>query len=287
MSWTKALLIFLGIYVAYLFVDRFDPESVKGKRVVVTGASTGIGEEIAYNYAKMGARILITARRENVLQKVVKKCLDLGALEAFYLPLDMGKMEDTKRLIDEAEKRFGGLDHLILNHITRNKLELWDGQYDHLDDIYNVNFKSYVSLATYALPMLKKSHGSMAVMSSFAGKSGVPYSAAYSASKFALLGFFESLRQEFTLQNIDISITICIIGGIKTENALAATKGIVNPMAFMGSPEETALAVIKGTTKQERELYFPWIETRPVTLVKAFFPSLIDWVARIPYTKET
>ncbi|XP_006817602.1 hydroxysteroid 11-beta-dehydrogenase 1-like protein, partial [Saccoglossus kowalevskii] len=196
-----------------------DRETLRGRRVIVTGASTGIGEQIAYHYAKMGARILITARRENVLREVCySKMLQLGAEEAHYISLDMGKMADTKKLIDFAWERFGGLDYLVLNHITSNYLELWDGQFERLDEIYHVNFRSFVSLATYALPMLRETRGSIVVMSSFAGKVGTPYSAAYSSSKFALIGFFESLRKEFMIKDTDISITVCIIGGISTEN---------------------------------------------------------------------
>ena len=81
----------------------------------------------------------------------------------------MGKLEDTKRLIDEAKTKLGGVDHLILNHITSNYMKLWDGDFNRLQNVIDVNFRAYVSLATYATPMLNESNGSIAVVSSFAG----------------------------------------------------------------------------------------------------------------------
>ncbi|XP_070564412.1 hydroxysteroid 11-beta-dehydrogenase 1-like protein [Ptychodera flava] len=280
----KFFFILLGLYIAYNMVDKFDPDSIKGKRVIVTGASTGIGEELAYSYAKLGARLLITARRENILQQVVQKCMELGAQEAHYIPLDMGNMSHTKILIEEAEQRFHGLDILILNHIAGNKLELWNGQFDRLNGMFDVNFKAYVHLATYALPMLKKSNGSITVMSSFAGKCGQPYTAAYSASKFALGGFFEALRQEFTMQDINVSITICIIGSIKTENAIKFSKEVMNTDIFATSASDTAEAVMRGTYHKQLEAYYPWGMTRPTAILKELFPKFIFWICRLVFT---
>ncbi|XP_070547286.1 hydroxysteroid 11-beta-dehydrogenase 1-like protein B [Ptychodera flava] len=283
LSTWNLLILFLTVYIAYKFWDRFEPESIKGKRVVITGASTGIGEQIAYSYAKHGARILITARRENVLQQVTKKCMELGAEEAHYISLDMSNMNHTKKLIDEAEKLFHGLDHLVLNHMTVNYLALWEGDLDVLDRYYTVNVKAYVSLATHALPLLKKTNGSIAVMSSLAGIVSVPYSSAYCASKSALIGFFESLRHEFALQDINVSITICIIGSIQTENVLKFTEGILDPYLFMTSAEDTAERVMKGTSLREREVYYPYYQTWPTVVLRTLYPTSLDWIFKYIY----
>ncbi len=82
----------------------------------------------------------------------------------------MGKQEDTKKLIDGAKTKLGGLDYLILNHITNNYMTLWNGDMEKLRKVIDINFHAYVSLATYATPMLNESNGSIAVLSSFAGK---------------------------------------------------------------------------------------------------------------------
>ena len=102
--------------------------------------------------------------------QVVAKCLELGAQEAYYLPLDMSNLEDAKRLIDEAKIKLGGIDHLVLNHITSNYMKAWNGDFERLKNVMDVNFRAYVALATHATPMLNESNGSIAVVSSFAGK---------------------------------------------------------------------------------------------------------------------
>ncbi|XP_071942567.1 hydroxysteroid 11-beta-dehydrogenase 1-like protein [Antedon mediterranea] len=270
----------LMVAVAYFMYDGFDEESVKGKRVVITGASTGIGEQIAYHYARFGAKIIVTARREAVLQKVVAKCKELGAEEAFYLPLDMANMNHTKQLIQEAKNMFGGLDYLILNHITSNYLTTWKGDMERLNDVININFNAYVSLATEALPMLDASNGSIAVVSSFAGKVGIPYSASYSASKFALGGFFGALRQELIFKEQDVSITLCIIGSINTTNAVEFSKDVLNTeFLFKTSASDTALAIIKGTVTRQREIYFPF-SMKPLVLLRDWIPDIIDSAVR-------
>ncbi|XP_033112371.1 hydroxysteroid 11-beta-dehydrogenase 1-like protein [Anneissia japonica] len=260
-------------------------DSVKGKRVVITGASTGIGEQIAYHFARLGAKIVVTARREAVLKKVVEKCKELGAEQAFYLPLDMSNLDHTKRLIQEAKTKFGGLDYLILNHITSNYMETWNGDMERLEEVMNVNFRAYVSLATEALPMLEASKGSIGVVSSFAGKVGVPYTAAYSASKFALGGFFGALRQELIFKSQDISVTLCIIGSINTANAIEYSKRVLDTAIFSTSSADTALAIIRGTVTRQREVYYPHM-IKPLVLVRDWIPDILDSVIRIQIKED-
>ncbi|XP_038057983.1 hydroxysteroid 11-beta-dehydrogenase 1-like protein isoform X2 [Patiria miniata] len=267
--------IFVG-YIGFLLVDRFDPASINGKRVVITGASTGIGEQIAYQYASLGARVLITARREALLKQVVARCKELGAKEAFYLPLDMGRENDTRRLIDEAKARFGGLDHLILNHVAYSELAVWSGDLDGLRKAMDINFHAYVSLATFATPMLAESKGSIAVVSSVAGKVGVPFVADYSASKFALHGFFDTLRQEYQMQNMGISVTIFSLGSISTERALDNSKGTMYTGMYITTPSSTAYRIMAGTTNREREVFYPRHQTLIFPILRDLAPQLLE-----------
>ncbi|XP_063076101.1 hydroxysteroid 11-beta-dehydrogenase 1-like protein [Engraulis encrasicolus] len=91
-----------ALVTAYTWRDTFDPESVRGKRVLVTGASMGIGEQMAYRYAELGAQIVITARSQNSLKKVVERCLELGAQKALYVMGDMSIPTDPERVLREA-----------------------------------------------------------------------------------------------------------------------------------------------------------------------------------------
>ncbi|XP_072044231.1 hydroxysteroid 11-beta-dehydrogenase 1-like protein [Amphiura filiformis] len=287
MAKIKLIIVLLAVYIAYQCYDSFDPDEVRGKRVIITGASSGIGEQLAYQYSQLGAKVLITARREHVLQQVVAKCKELGAQDAYYIPLDMGKLEDTKRLIDEAKTKLGGIDHLILNHVaTKFYMKLWNGDMEHLQNLIDVNFRSYVSLATDATPMLNESNGSIAVVSSFAGKVALPFVAAYSASKFALDGFFSALRQEFVMQNMDISVTLCIIGSINTATAVEYSKHVVRSEVFYTSASDTANRIMKGATLREREVYFPWIMTRPTVMVRDFVPNVLETFIQSTYKED-
>ncbi|XP_038057984.1 hydroxysteroid 11-beta-dehydrogenase 1-like protein [Patiria miniata] len=286
MGWIKYLIAIFAGYIGFLLVGRFDPESINGKRVVITGASTGIGEQIAYQYASLGARVLITARREAVLQQVVARCKELGAQEAFYLPLDMGKENDTRRLIDEAKARFGGLDHLILNHITNNYMSLWAGNLEKLRKTMDINFHAYVSLATFATPMLAESKGSIAVVSSVAGKAGVPFVADYSASKFALHGFFDTLRQEYQMQNMGISVTIFVIGSIDTPNAREYSKKVMASGLFFTTSSSTGYRIMTGTANREREVFYPAYETLFAPLLRDLAPRVLEAIMKLTFNSD-
>ena len=91
---------FAAVLIAWYLKESFDPESVRGKKVVICGASTGIGEELAYQYAKLGAQLLLVARREEVLKKVVARCEELGAETANYVVADLSSLEAAKNLAD-------------------------------------------------------------------------------------------------------------------------------------------------------------------------------------------
>ncbi len=181
----------LSIFVAYQLVDRFDPDTVKGKNVIITGSSTGIGEQLAYQYARLGANILITARRERQLKQVVEKCKEIGRKNGKYhfISLDMLDEGAPLKLINHAEKTLGSIDYVILNHALPYHLGEWLGSDDNftaLEKTFMANFNSYVRIASHTTRLLEESRGSLIVMSSTAGKMPMPYIAPYSASKHAL-----------------------------------------------------------------------------------------------------
>ncbi|XP_007096203.1 11-beta-hydroxysteroid dehydrogenase 1 isoform X1 [Panthera pardus] len=247
----------LGIFLAYYYYsanEEFRPEMLQGKKVIVTGASKGIGEQMAYHLAKMGAHVVVTARSKENLKKIVSHCLELGAASAHYIAGTMENMTFAEQFVAKAGKLMGGLDMLILNHITNTSMNLFSGDIHLVRRSMEVNFLSYVVLSATALPMLKQSNGSIVVVSSKAGKMASPLIAPYSASKFALDGFFSSIRMEHSVAKINVSITLCILGLINTDTAMKAISGIVNMEA---SPkEECALEIIKGGALRQEEVYY-------------------------------
>ncbi|XP_009082026.1 PREDICTED: corticosteroid 11-beta-dehydrogenase isozyme 1-like isoform X2 [Acanthisitta chloris] len=281
----KILIPLLGAALAFHFYSA--PKNFKmlrGKRVIVTGASSGIGEQMAYHLARMEAHLLLTARTEAKLQKVVERCLELGAASAHYIS---GSMEDTTfpyRVVEEAENTWGGLDMLILNHVSYFDFNFFNGNVEQVRILMQINFLSYVAMATSALPMLKESEGNIVVVSSMAGKTGVPFIAPYAATKFALDGFFSSLRQEFVMDKVNVSITLCVLGYINTENAVQAISHVIRDTP--APKEECALEIIKSGVLRQRELYYPSGLLSSMVLLRSIAPEFLDSTVRSSYNVE-
>uniref|UniRef100_A0A8D0GR66 Hydroxysteroid 11-beta-dehydrogenase 1-like protein n=1 Tax=Sphenodon punctatus TaxID=8508 RepID=A0A8D0GR66_SPHPU len=210
--------------LAFFWRDTWNPESLSGARVLLTGASAGIGEEMAYHYSTFGAELVLTARREAALQRVKEKCMELGAKRVFYFMADMASPEEPQKVVQFALQKLGGLDYLVLNHIGWSPFEMWDRDVAHVQWLMQVNFLSYLGLVSAALPALEESKGSLVVVSSLVGRIATPFAAPYTATKFALEGFFASLRQELVMQQKEVSVTVCILGLIDTESALKKTR---------------------------------------------------------------
>ncbi|GAB1600998.1 hydroxysteroid 11-beta-dehydrogenase 1-like protein [Argonauta hians] len=283
--WLKVLIVCVVALIVYQLNDIFDLNKLKGKRVVLTGASTGIGEQMAYHYANNKANLLITARRTNVLQKVIDRCKTLGNPTGSYnyITADMSNLSATESVIKEAEEKMGGIDFLVLNHIKEISLGEWSGSTDNLtllSNLFDINFKAYVHLASYALPLLQKSGGSIIVVSSIAGKVAQPYLSGYSATKFALDGFFSGLRMELELRKCDVSITLCVIGLIGTENSVSKLKefgrGTVLDVMKPARPEDAAMAIIIGGAQRKREIYFPYMSAKFLTVCRDLFRGFLE-----------
>nr|XP_033773613.1 corticosteroid 11-beta-dehydrogenase isozyme 1 [Geotrypetes seraphini] len=283
----KLLIPLLGLVLALYFYsggDEFKPELLKGKRIIVTGASSGIGEQMAYHLAQMGSHVLITARREEKLKKVVAKCLELGAPSAHYIAGSMDDMVFAKSVVKKAEKLFGGLDMLILNHMGDSYYNFFNGKVDHVRKLMEINYLSFVTMTVEAFPMLKSTNGSIVVVSSIAGKIGQAFVVPYSATKFALDGFFSSLRQEFILKNVNISITLCILSLINTDTAVNAVGDVLRMPA--APQEECALEIIKGGALRLREVYYKYELTKIPILFRDWVPELLDSIMRSGFIVE-
>ncbi|KAF5743678.1 11-beta-hydroxysteroid dehydrogenase-like 4A [Tripterygium wilfordii] len=219
------LILFYPPYLVYKllsFIKRsITTEDVRGKVVVITGASSGIGEHIAYEYAKRGARLVLAARREDRLLAVADKALKLGCLDVKVIRADVAKVEDCKRLIEEALNYFGRLDHLVNNAgIERHSLFEEINQIADFIPIMDINFWGSAYCTHFAVPHLKKTKGKIVVIASTASWSPTPGLNIYNASKAAQTSFFETLRTEF---GGAIGVTIVLPGVIESEMANSQT----------------------------------------------------------------
>ncbi|KAJ3599291.1 hypothetical protein NHX12_033254 [Muraenolepis orangiensis] len=252
-TFTKLVLASVGlVFIAVKWsAPTFDPESLKGVRVLVTGASTGIGEQVA------------------------EKCLSLGAQKALYISADMSSDSDPDLVVSFALDQLGGLDHLILNHIGPSPFSMWDGDVAHIRWIMKMAWRS--------LPALEQSGGSLVVVSSLLGKMPSPFVAPYSSTKFALNGFFGSLQHELAMKKSNVSLSICTLGLIDTDNAMEKVKGKTEVPAYPAS--EAALnVVIAGATRQP-EVFYPWF-TYIISVVKDWCPCITNYSIRNSYSYE-
>ncbi|KAF7239913.1 hypothetical protein EYD10_13500 [Varanus komodoensis] len=258
---------------------------VRGKRVLVTGSSTGIGEQMAYEFARMGAHVMVTARREEQLQQVVQKCLELGASSAAYVVSDMKNLTSAQKVVGEAKATFGGLDMLVLNHVGGNAgFQPFKGDMELVISSMTVNFLSYVQLTISAMDLLREAHGNIVVVSSMSGRIPAPFSTAYAAAKFALEGFYSSLRTELRLRGVDLPVTVAVLGYIDTDTALKIVGGKINMQA---SPkEDCAREIVRGGALRKREVFYPYWSTKPALLLRDWLPELMEQLIGQAYLLE-
>ncbi|XP_059244743.1 hydroxysteroid 11-beta-dehydrogenase 1-like protein isoform X7 [Mustela nigripes] len=214
-GWAMKVLLLTGLgalFFSYYWDDNFDPASLQGARVLLTGASAGVGEELAYHYARLGSHLVLTAHTEALLQKVVGNCRKLGAPKVFFIAADMASPEVPERVVQFALDKLGGLDYLVLNHLGATPAGTRSRSVQATRWLLQVNFLSYVQLTSLALPSLTDSKGSLVVVSSLLGPVPTSFSSPYSAAKFALDGFFGSLRRELDVQDVNVAITMCVLG---------------------------------------------------------------------------
>ena len=178
---------------------------VKNKVIIITGASSGIGEACAMNFSKRGANLILAARSEGKLKLLCEK-LNTNSVSSFYCVADVSIESDCKKLIEFAVSKYGKIDILVNNAGISMRALFEDVSLDVFDKLIKVNFYGAVYCTKYALPYVLKNKGSIVGVSSIAGHKGLPGRTAYSASKFALQGFLEALRIENLKKGLHVLI---------------------------------------------------------------------------------
>jgi short-subunit dehydrogenase len=177
-----------------------------GRRAIVTGASSGIGRATSLELARQGVGLVVVARREDRLRDLVQEIAALGrSVEAVVG--DVADPQTRQRAIDAAQQKLGGLD-ILVNNAGIGAMGLFaDADPDRVRRIMEVNFFALVEMTRLALPLLKSGVKPIVVnVSSILGHRGVPHNSEYAASKFAVHGFSESIRAEFTRLGIDVLV---------------------------------------------------------------------------------
>ncbi|XP_065916944.1 hydroxysteroid 11-beta-dehydrogenase 1-like protein B [Dysidea avara] len=223
--WTVVtpIIILLVSLVVVQWTNYVDVESYyKDKRIILTGASEGIGKDLAIRLSQLGARLVIAARTESKLKDTQNLCQKYSQ-DVFVVRADVGKEEDNKLLVSEAVKHLGGIDILILNAAYSPPLTMFTDYEDPGETflgVYKVNLLQGVYLTKFSIDHLRESHGTILAVSSMTGWVGLPMIAPYTASKHALHGYFSSLNMEFQLRQENILVVIMPLPFVHTNRAV-------------------------------------------------------------------
>ncbi|MBL7933884.1 MAG: SDR family oxidoreductase [Bacteroidia bacterium] len=256
----------------------------KDKVIWITGASSGIGEALALDFAKRGARLILSARRESELKRVGDST-KLPELDLMLLPFDLNNTSNASALAAQVINKFGRIDILINNGGYSQRSEVMKTSEEIDRQLMEVNYFSYVNLTKAVLPYMKRQKtGHVVVISSIAGKFGFFLRSSYSAAKHALHGFFESMRLE--TEQFGIKTLIVCPGKVKTNvsnNAVTADGSKHNEMdpshENAMSSEECAAEIIKGISGNKEEILIGGKEIL-IVYIRRFFPRLFRKIIR-------
>lgn len=254
--------------------------------VVLTGASAGIGHEMALQLARQGARLVLAARDAAKLEEAAAACRALGA-KAVAIPTDVGDEAQCRALVDGAVAEFGRIDTLVNNA----GVGMW-ARFEEMTDlapferIMRVNYLGSVYPTYYALPHLKKTKGRIVAVNSLTGLTGVPTRSGYAASKHAAAGFFDSIRIE--LDGSGVTVTQVFPGFVRTEIRERAFGPDGQPLGRGNSPvreaevmtaEECARLTLDAAAKRKRELVMT-LRAKIGAKLKLIAPGLVDRIAK-------
>jgi short-subunit dehydrogenase len=249
------------------------------RRVWITGASSGIGEALAVAFHQAGAKLILSARREDELKRVQATCG--GEPNTRLLPMDVTNAAELPNKTQLARSIFDGIDVLVLNAGITQRSRTRETDETVYRRLMEVNFFAPEAMARAVLPsMLAQKSGHIAVISSVAGKFGVPLRSGYSATKFALHGFFEALRAEE--ERNGIHVTMVCPGFIRTNISLSALRGDGGKHAKMDSElvqgmpaDECARKILHGIARKKNEIVVAAAREKALVYLKRFFPDLL------------
>lgn len=254
------------------------------KVIWITGASSGIGEALAIELARQGAKLVLSARRRDELERVAQQT-GLPATECLVLPMDMTRSDTFANQVQIVLDRFGRIDFVFQNAGITQRGSVADTKLEVYHQLMEVNFFGVVALTKAVLPtMIQQKSGHFVVTSSVAGKIGTKSRSGYCASKHALHGFFDALRAETHEQGL--RVTIVCPGYIKTPisfhalNAQGEKHDRMDDNQSKGmEPSVFARKLIRAVEKQREEVYIGGIEAWGIYL-KRYLPGILSGILR-------
>jgi short-subunit dehydrogenase len=262
--------------------------SFKGKAVWITGASSGIGEALAHEFSRHGARLIISSRRKEELERVKSDCQNLGATAVEILPLDLAQVSTLAITANAAIQIFGQIDILINNGGVSQRSLAKDTELDVDRRIFEINYFGTIALTKQLVPhFIKRGSGHFVTTTSVTGKLGTPYRSSYAASKHALHGFFDSLRAELWKENPSILVTLICPGWTNTNLSLTALMGDGSAQGKKDETHEHGLSsafvaqkIVSAIRSKKRELLVAGPKETMAVYVNRFFPNLFAKIIR-------
>jgi len=244
-----------------------------------------VGEGLAYELAKRGAKLILSARRESELKRVKSACQTADE-DVQILPLDLSENSNYDPLVQKAIQFFGRIDILINNGGISQRSYFKDTKISVFREIMEVNFFGTVSLTKALLPHFQENkEGMFVAVTSVTGKFGTPLRTGYAASKHALHGFYDALRAECYEDNLKVLLVAA--GYIQTNLSLNALVGDGQRQGKMDqgqinglSPEKCAKIIISAIQKDKKEIYPGGFKEVSGVYLKRFFPAILRRVVR-------
>jgi short-subunit dehydrogenase len=250
---------------------------LQGKRLLVTGASSGIGRAIALEAGKRGCRVILAARSEVEIEALADQMRRTG-VEAVAVRADVTRPEDRQAMFDVAKEHFGGLDILVNNAGVAAHGHFMDLDPQTLRQVMEVNFFAVAENCRLAIPLLEDGEQPLIVnVSSMAGRRGVPAWTEYSASKFAVCGFSEALRAELVRFGVDLMLVVPGLTQSDLGKNLLAKKGRLPTDYASGlTPQVVAQKILDGAEANKHELRIEK-DARLLLFVNWLAPRFVDW----------
>ncbi len=257
---------------------------IKDKVILLTGASSGIGEALAYQLAQKGAKLILSARRRVELERVKAGCKNSESIH--LLPLDLGDAFAVSQKAKEAESIHGHVDMLINCGGISQRDKVINTQLDVDRKLMEVNYFGAIALTKAFLPrMVERKSGHQVVITSAVGIVSTPFRSSYAATKHALHGFYDALRAEHHADGLKVSIILP--GYVKTRISFNALMGDGSAQDKMDnaqdkglSPEACAIEIIRAIEKDKEEVYIGGFKEVAGIYVKRFFPGFFSRLVR-------
>lgn len=252
-------------------------KTIRGKVIIITGASSGIGRATALRLAPEGPRLMLVARREKLLASLAEEVRSAGG-EAFVSALDLCQKDHVKAMIHATQDQFGRIDVLINNAAFGFFGSVESTPSDVVREIFGLNFEAPLAASQLVIPIMRNQGGGHIInVASVAGKRGLPLSGIYCATKFALHGISEALRVE--LQGSGIDVSIINPAATRTEFGNNVRYGDVTrkfkPIGHVQRAEEVAAAIAQCIREPKAEVY-PLRRSRLLVWANAVSPTLVD-----------